>query len=115
MHSQGHPSAAWLQASGTAGHLPLPLANAMVSEREDPVAGHPRYQKVKDLNEGTFGFVQLGFDKRTNAQVGLRLSCSVEEPKGRPVGHSLPGNSSWSVLSATQARIRCVIACDWGQ
>ena len=42
----------------------------MVSEREDPVAGHPRYQKIKDLNEGTFGFVQLGFDKKTNAQVG---------------------------------------------
>eukprot|EP00891_Asterochloris_glomerata_P000851 jgi/Astpho2/851/Aster-00699 len=45
----------------------------MVSEREDPVAGHPRYQKVKDLNEGTFGFVQLGFDKRTNAQVAIKF------------------------------------------
>ena len=76
----GSLPAAWLQAGGTAGHLPLPLANAMVSEREDPVAGHPRYQKIKDLNEGTFGFVQLGFDKKTNAQVGLSLSCSGDGP-----------------------------------
>ena len=69
------------------------------------MAGHPRYQKVKDLNEGTFGFVQLGFDKKTNAQVGLRLSCSVVGPQGWPLEDSLPENSSWPVLSAAQAHM----------
>ena len=67
------------------------------------MAGHPRYQKVKDLNEGTFGFVQLGFDKKTNAQVGPRQTCSVEGPRGSLAENSLPGHSSWPVLSATQA------------
>lgn len=28
--------------------------------------GHPRYQKIRDLNQGTFGFVQLAWDKKSN-------------------------------------------------
>lgn len=28
--------------------------------------GHPRYEKIRDLNQGTFGFVQLAWDKKSN-------------------------------------------------
>lgn len=31
----------------------------------EPLAGHPRYELVRDLNSGTFGFVQLARDKAT--------------------------------------------------
>ncbi|KAG2451391.1 hypothetical protein HYH02_003992 [Chlamydomonas schloesseri] len=33
--------------------------------RPEPLVGHPRYEKIKDLNSGTFGFVQLARDKLT--------------------------------------------------
>ncbi|KXZ48147.1 hypothetical protein GPECTOR_30g243 [Gonium pectorale] len=33
--------------------------------RPEPIANHPRYEKIKDLNSGTFGFVQLARDKHT--------------------------------------------------
>jgi serine/threonine-protein kinase SRK2 len=36
---------------------------------EDPLFGHTRYRKIKDLNEGTFGIVLLALDVRTNEQV----------------------------------------------
>ena len=32
-------------------------------------AGHPRYQKIRDLNSGGFGFVQLCRDLATGGQV----------------------------------------------
>ncbi|GIL46982.1 hypothetical protein Vafri_3829 [Volvox africanus] len=31
--------------------------------RAEPLDKHPRYEKIKDLNSGTFGFVQLACDK----------------------------------------------------
>lgn len=39
----------------------------------EPLAGHPRYQKLRDLNKGTFGFVQLALDKLTNTQVAIKF------------------------------------------
>lgn len=36
---------------------------------EDPLFGHTRYRKIKDLNEGTFGIVLLALDIRSNEQV----------------------------------------------
>jgi serine/threonine-protein kinase SRK2 len=36
---------------------------------DDPLVGHPRYRRIKDLNEGTFGIVLLALDARTNEQV----------------------------------------------
>lgn len=41
---------------------------------EDPLYGHTRYRKIKDLNEGTFGIVLLALDIRSNEQVGGPLS-----------------------------------------
>lgn len=35
----------------------------------EPLEGHPRYKKLEELNEGTFGFVQLALDTKTNTQV----------------------------------------------
>ena len=45
---------------------------------EDPLFGHTRYRKIKDLNEGTFGIVLLALDVRTNEQVVTipGLSCA---------------------------------------
>ncbi len=37
----------------------------------DVLAGHPRYRKLNDLNEGTFGVVMLALDTATNEQVRL--------------------------------------------
>ncbi|GIL70723.1 hypothetical protein Vretimale_3824 [Volvox reticuliferus] len=33
--------------------------------RTEPLDKHPRYEKIKDLNSGTFGFVQLARDRDT--------------------------------------------------
>ena len=37
----------------------------------DLLEGHPRYKKLKDLNEGTFGVVMLALDQVTNERVSL--------------------------------------------
>lgn len=39
----------------------------------EPLEQHARYRKVKDLNEGTFGFVQLALDLQTNSQVAIKF------------------------------------------
>eukprot|EP00803_Ostreobium_quekettii_P004162 evm.model.scf_1037.8 EVM.evm.TU.scf_1037.8 scf_1037:46121-47071(+) len=41
--------------------------------REEPLAGHPRYQKLKDLNSGAFGFVQLALDRDTGEKVAIKF------------------------------------------
>lgn len=44
----------------------------------DFLAGHPRYKKVHDLNEGTFGVVMLALDTATNEQVcSLSSGCAA--------------------------------------
>lgn len=50
----------------------------------DPV--HPRYEKIKDLNSGTFGFVQLCKDKRTGEVLAIKF---IE--RGEKVGVSGSG------------------------
>lgn len=37
----------------------------------DLLAGHARYRKLQDLNEGTFGVVMLALDTATDEQVPL--------------------------------------------
>ena len=39
----------------------------------DLLEGHPRYRKLNDLNEGTFGVVMLALDTVTNDRVSLML------------------------------------------
>lgn len=41
--------------------------------RPEPLQGHPKYEKVKELNSGTFGFVQLCKDKTTNELVAIKF------------------------------------------
>ena len=45
----------------------------------NPLEGHPRYKTSRDLNSGTFGFVQLAVDMQTQQQVrrGRHLCISV--------------------------------------
>ena len=40
----------------------------------DLLEGHPRYKKLKDLNEGTFGIVMLALDIATNERVRSKAS-----------------------------------------
>jgi serine/threonine-protein kinase SRK2 len=38
-----------------------------------PLEGHPRYQWLEDLNRGTFGFVQLAYDRVSRQQVAIKF------------------------------------------
>lgn len=40
----------------------------------DPLAGHPRYRKVKDINKGSFGFVVLAENLETNEHVAIKFT-----------------------------------------
>ncbi len=40
----------------------------------EPLQGHYRYTKLKDLNKGTYGFVQLALDRLTGDQVKSALN-----------------------------------------
>ena len=44
-----------------------------MSYQQNPLLNHPHFKKLKDLNEGTFGFVQLATDTRKNEQVVTRV------------------------------------------
>lgn len=44
----------------------------------DPLAecrggGHPKYEKIKDINAGAFGFVQLCRDKETGEKLAIKF------------------------------------------
>lgn len=39
----------------------------------EPLDNHPRYVKVSNLNSGTFGFVQLAFDKQSQQHVAIKF------------------------------------------
>lgn len=41
--------------------------------RPEPLQGHPKYEKIKDLNSGTFGFVQLCKNKLDNTDVAIKF------------------------------------------
>lgn len=38
-----------------------------------PLEGHPRYQYLDDLNRGSFGFVQMAYDRQTRQQVAIKF------------------------------------------
>lgn len=43
------------------------------AQPEDPLVGHPRYHKVRDLNSGTFGFVVLALDRWVGEHVAIKF------------------------------------------
>eukprot|EP00877_Chromochloris_zofingiensis_P012447 jgi/Chrzof1/7456/Cz02g24200.t1 len=42
-------------------------------QKPEPLDGHPRYEKIRDLNSGTFGFVQLARDKQTGELIAVKF------------------------------------------
>lgn len=48
-----------------------------MSYQQDPLLNHPHFKKMKDLNEGTFGFVQLAKDTRKDEPVSLLWSSRL--------------------------------------
>lgn len=62
---------------------------------EDPLFGHTRYRKIKDLNEGTFGIVLLALDIRSNEQVNAPLTYFYTYSYSwNPLGHQHTSASS---------------------
>ncbi|KAI3438615.1 hypothetical protein D9Q98_001038 [Chlorella vulgaris] len=59
------------RASGGAG--PAAAGPAAGQQKPEPLEGHVRYQKIKDLNSGTFGFVQLALDRTTGRNVAIKF------------------------------------------
>lgn len=54
----------------------------------EPLQGHYRYTKLKDLNKGTYGFVQLALDRLTGDQVqnhGQMHACELLQHVLSPV------------------------------
>jgi serine/threonine protein kinase len=45
------------------------MAHQQEHPERDLLAGNPRYKKLQDLNEGTFGVVMLAYDTYTKEQV----------------------------------------------
>jgi serine/threonine-protein kinase SRK2 len=45
----------------------------MAQNKMEPLANHPKYQKIRNLNSGTFGFVELALDKTTGQQVAIKF------------------------------------------
>lgn len=78
----------------------------MQAVAQEPLAGHPRYRPLRDLNSGTFGFVQLALDTKTNEEVralsahGFRLQHSVG-----PLGNTRVRNRSLHVSLQLSAGI----------
>lgn len=65
---------------------------------------HPLLQ-IKDLNSGTFGFVQLALDRTTGRNVAIKVGpCLVAVP---PAGLRLPAASSGSAECGFKATRFC--------
>jgi len=47
----------------------------------EPLAGHEKYERVRHLNAGAFGFVQLARNRRTGRHVAIKFL-----PRGERVG-----------------------------
>lgn len=41
--------------------------------KEDPLANNPRYQTLKYINKGSFGFVVLAENKETHETVAIKF------------------------------------------
>ena len=46
---------------------------------DDPLTAHPRYRKIRDLNEGTFGVVVLAQDVRIKEPVRRASSSALPD------------------------------------
>lgn len=48
----------------------------MATPAVDPLAGHPRYRKIKDINKGSFGFVVLAenLESPNREQVAIKFT-----------------------------------------
>ncbi|CAL8466327.1 g5863 [Coccomyxa elongata] len=46
---------------------------------ENPLADDPRYEKIRSLGRGSFGFVQLATDKRTKEKVAVKFWPRIPE------------------------------------
>ena len=57
------------KAAGKEGKAEQPVPVDDMSYQQDPLLNHPHFKKIKDLNEGTFGFVQLAKDIRRDEPV----------------------------------------------
>eukprot|EP00210_Caulerpa_lentillifera_P003239 g3093.t1 len=44
-----------------------------MSQEEDPLVDHQRYEKIRNLNEGAYGFVVLAKDKLSNEKVAIKF------------------------------------------
>ncbi|KAL0053253.1 hypothetical protein WJX82_003327 [Trebouxia sp. C0006] len=42
-------------------------------QKAEALAANPKYSKIRDLNAGTFGFVELALDKSTGQQVAIKF------------------------------------------
>ncbi|CAD7704929.1 unnamed protein product [Ostreobium quekettii] len=45
----------------------------MTQQHENPLEGHPRYEKVSDVNSGSFGFVMKARDRLTGRLVAIKF------------------------------------------
>lgn len=54
--------------------------SAIQPPTEDPLEGHYRYETVKYLSSGSYGFVVLAKDLTTGGVVGITRSSSVPCP-----------------------------------
>lgn len=59
-----------------------------MSYQQDPLLNHPHFKKIKDLNEGTFGFVQLARDIRRDEPASLHSEVKLS-PKAIQYSHSI--------------------------
>lgn len=41
--------------------------------KRDPLQGNKKYEKIRDLNAGAFGFVHLARDKETGEKVAIKF------------------------------------------
>ena len=46
----------------------------MTTVVSDPLAGNPRYRKIKGINKGSFGFVVLAENLETREQVAIKFT-----------------------------------------
>ena len=68
----------------------------------DPLAGHAKYEKVRYLNSGAFGFVLLARNKRSGRHVAIKFL-----PRGDRVGKASPWGlggvwAGWTVWGRRQ-------------
>ena len=84
-HNKTLTISSWLVAAKSHSDLRAAQPPELLMERlspadylDDPLTAHPRYRKIRDLNEGTFGVVVLAQDVRIKEPVRCLLSTCAE-------------------------------------